>query len=88
MKEDAYTEIFPRNQNVDRLVRVLRRLESLSVRPKQELKAYEVRLEEIRAGLTAEFTQAITPRDRADETGLRLQRIASEKKNLGGEMQS
>src|SRR5713101_2301131 len=79
MKADAYTEIFLSNQNVDRLVRVLQRLESLSIRPKRELEAYEVRLEEIRAGLNADFTQAMTIRERADETRLRLQRTAWER---------
>ena len=51
MTADAYAEIFLWNQNVDRLVRVLQRLESFSNSPKQELKAYKVRLEEIHAGL-------------------------------------
>jgi len=66
MKEDAYAEIYLWNQNVDRLVRVLQRLESFSIRPKQELKAYEVRLEEIRAGPNAAFSEAMAPRERAD----------------------
>jgi hypothetical protein len=88
MKADAYTEIFLWNQNVDRLVRVLQRLESLSIRPKQELKAYEVWLEEIRAGLNADFTQAMAIRERADETRLRVQRTAWERNNSSGEMPS
>ena len=88
MKADAYTEIFLWNQNVDRLVRVLQRLESLSVRPKRELKAYEVRLEEIRAGLNADFTQSMAIGERADETRLRLQWTAWERKNSSGEMPS
>jgi hypothetical protein len=88
MKADGYTEIFLLNQNVDRLVRVLQRLESLSIRPKQELKAYEVWLEEIRAGLNADFTQAMAIRERADETRLRLQRTAWERKNSSGDMPS
>jgi hypothetical protein len=88
MKADAYAEIFLWNQNVDRLVRVLQRLESFSVRPKQAQKAYEVRLEEIRAGLNADFTQAMAIRERADETRLRLQRTAWERKYSSGEMPS
>ncbi len=88
MKSDANTEIFLWNQNVDRLIRVLQRLESFSIRPKQELKAYEVRLEEIRAGFNADFTQAMAIRDRADETRLRLQRTAWERKNSSDEMPS
>ncbi len=78
MKADAYTEIFLWNQNVDRLVRVLQRLESVSIRPKQELKAYEVRVEEIRAGLNADFAQAMAARERSDEDHLRMQRTTWE----------
>ena len=85
MKEDAYAEIYLWNRNVDRLVRVLQRLESFSIRPKQELKAYEVRLEEIRAGLNADFAQAMATRERSDETRLLLQRTTWERKNTNGE---
>jgi len=88
MKADAYAEIFLWNQNVDRLVRVLQRLESFSVRPKQALKAYEAWLEEIRAGHNADFTQAMAIRERADETRLRLQQTAWKRKNSSGEMPS
>ncbi len=85
MKEDAYAEIYLWNRNVHRLVRVLQRLESFSIRPKQELKAYEVRLEEIRAGLNADFAKAMAARERSDETRLRLQRTTWERRNASGE---
>jgi len=78
MKADAYTEVLLWNQNVDRLVRVLQRLESFSIRPKQEFKAYEIRLEEIRAGLNADFAQAMAARERSDEDRLRMQRTTWE----------
>ena len=78
MKADAYAEIFLWNQNVDRLVRVLQRVESSSIRPKQELKAFEVRLEEIRAGFNADFAQAMAARERSDEDCLRMQRTTWE----------
>src|SRR6266850_23011 len=74
MKMDAYAEIFLWNQNVDRLVRVLQRLESCSIRSNQGIKVYEVRLEEIRAGLNADFAQAMAALERSDKTHLRLQR--------------
>jgi len=61
-KADAYTEIYLWNQNVDRLVRVLQRLELHSIRSKRELKAYEIRLEEIRAGLNADFSETMAAR--------------------------
>ena len=70
-KSDAYSEIYLWNLNVDRLVRVLQRLEFQCICPKQELKAYELRLEEIRAGLNAAFSEMMAARERADECRLR-----------------
>ena len=88
MKADDYTEIFLWSQSVDRLVRLLQRLESFSIRPRQELKVHEVQLEEIRARLNADFAQAMAVRERADETRLRLQRTAWERRNTSGEKPS
>jgi hypothetical protein len=87
MKADAYGEIFLFNRDIDRLLRALQRLESASIRPKQELKAYEVRLEEIRAGLNADFAETMATRERDDEIRLRRQRTAWEGKrtpSIGG----
>ncbi|HWO38289.1 MAG TPA: hypothetical protein VNO32_56670 [Candidatus Acidoferrum sp.] len=80
MKADAYGEMFLLNRDIDRLLRVLQRLESVSIRPRQELKAYGVRLEEIRAGLNADFAEAMATRERDDEIRLRRQRTAWEGK--------
>ena len=80
MKVDAYAEIYLWNLNLDRLVRALQRLETYSIRPKLEMKAYEVRLEEIRAGLNADFAEAIAERERNDEIRLCRQRSAWEAK--------
>ena len=77
-KADAYTEIYLWNLNVDRLVRVLQRLELQCICPKQELKAYELRLEEIRAGLNASFSETMAARERADEFRLRSWRTSVE----------
>lgn len=77
-KSDAYTEIYLWNLNMDRLVRVLERLELQSICQKRELKAYELRLEEIRAGLNAAFSETIAARERADEFRLRSWRTAVE----------
>ena len=66
-KADAYTEIYLWNLNMDRLVRALQRLEPHSIRSQRELKAYAIRLEEIRAGLNADFSEAMAARERADE---------------------
>jgi hypothetical protein len=80
MKADPYGEIFLFNREIDRLLRGLQRLESVSVCPRQEMKAYEVRLEEIRAGLNADFAEAMATRERDDEIRLRRQRTAWEAK--------
>jgi len=54
-------------------------MQSLSILPRQEVKAYEVRLEEIRAALNADFTEAMATRERADQWRLNRQRTAWEK---------
>jgi hypothetical protein len=77
-KSDAYTEMYLWNPNVDRLIRVLQRLVLQFICPKQELKAYELRLEEIRAGLNAGFSETMAARERADEFRLRSWRTAVE----------
>jgi len=66
MKSDAYAEIYRWNRSVDRLLRVLQRLEPYAIRPRQEMKIYGVRLEEIRAALNADFAEAMVRRERAD----------------------
>lgn len=77
-KSDAYTEIYLWNLNMDRLIRVLQRLELQSILSKQELRAYELRLEEIRAGLNAAFSEMMAARERADQLRLRGWRTAVE----------
>ena len=84
MKVDAFAELFLWNRNVDRLIRVLQRVETFSIRPKQEMKAYEVRLEEIRAALNADFTEAMATQERSDQSRLTRQRTAWEEKSADG----
>ena len=81
MKVDTFAELFLWNRNVDRLIRVLQRMETFSIRPKQEMKAYEVRLEEIRAALNADFTEAMATRERTDQSRLTRQRTVWEQKS-------
>ena len=78
-KADFFTEIYVWNLNMDRLSRVLQRLESHSIRSQRELKAYAIRLEEIRAGLNADFAEAMAARERADEFRFWSWRIALER---------
>ncbi len=77
-KTDAFTEIYLWNLNMDRLIRVLERLELHTIRSQRELRAYAIRLEEIRAGLNADFAEVMTARERADEFRFRSWRIALE----------
>jgi len=78
-KADAFTEIYLWNLNMDRLIRVLQRLELHSIGPQRELKAYAIRLEEIRAGLNADFAEVMVARERADEFRFWSWRIALER---------
>ena len=78
-KADVYTEIYLWNLNMDRLIRILQRLEIHSTRSQRELKAYAIRLEEIRAGLNADFAEVMAARERADEFRFQNWRIALEK---------
>jgi hypothetical protein len=78
-KSDLYTEIYLLNLNMDRLIRVLQRLELHSIRSQRELKAYAIRLEEIRAGLNADFAETMAARERADEFRFRTWRTALDK---------
>jgi hypothetical protein len=78
-KADALTEIYLWNLNMDRLIRVLQRLELHSMRSRRELKAYAIRLEKIRAGLNADFAEVMAARERADEFRFWSWRIALER---------
>lgn len=78
MKVDVYAEMYLWNRSADRLIRVLQRLEAFSICSDQRIKAYQVRLEEIRAGLNADFAEATAKRERADEDRLCRQRTAWE----------
>ena len=66
-RTDLYSEIYLWNECVDRMVRVLQRLELHSIRSQRGLRAYAIRLEEIRAGLNADFAEVMAARERADE---------------------
>jgi hypothetical protein len=48
---------------VDSLIRVLQRMDALGIRSRQEMKAYEVRLEELRAVVNADFAEMMTARE-------------------------
>ncbi len=81
MKADPYAEIYLWNRDVDRLIRVLQRMESIGILSKQDMKVYEVRLEEIRAAFNADFSAAMATRERDDQSRFKRQRTAWERAN-------
>ena len=80
MKADSFGEIFLWNREVDRLIRVLQRMESSGILSKHEMKVYEAQLEEVRAGLNAELAGRMAISERADQSRLKRQRTAWERK--------
>jgi len=85
MKMDVYVEVYLWNRDLDQLIRVLQRLEPFSIRPKHEMKLFEVRLEEIRAKFNADFSEAMATRERVEESRLKSYRTAWEQKMSHGE---
>src|ERR1700730_1579699 len=81
MKADSYAEIYLFNKNVDSLVRVLQRTEALGIWSRQEMTGYEVRLEELRARLNADFAGRIAVNERVDRDRFETQRLAAELDN-------
>jgi hypothetical protein len=78
MKLDAYAEIYLWNKNVDALIRILQRMEVLGILPQQAIKAHELRLEENRAALNADFAETMATRECTDERRLKSNRAARE----------
>jgi hypothetical protein len=78
MKFDFYLEICLWNKNVDAMIRVLQRMEALGILTRRAMKAHELRLEEIRAALNGDFSEAMFVRERGDHLRLNEQRSAWE----------
>lgn len=76
MKVDVYSEMYLWNRAIDSLIRVLQRSEAFGICSQARMKAFELRLEEIRAGLNADFVEATATRERADEDRFARQRRA------------
>lgn len=81
MKADGYSDIYLFNRDVDRLIRVFQRMESFGILSKQDIKVYEVRLEEIRAAFNGDFSAAMTTRERDDHNRFMRQRTEWERAN-------
>ena len=56
-------------------------MESIGILSKQNMKAYEVRVEEVRAALNAAFSAAMAIREREDQSRFKRQRTAWERAN-------
>jgi len=56
-------------------------MEALGVRSSQEMKVHEIRLEEIRAALNADFAEMMFARERGDHLCLTEQRNGWEQQN-------
>jgi hypothetical protein len=82
MKMDIYAEMYLWNRGVDGLIRVLERSEAFSISSRQRMTAFVMGLEEIRAGLNADFAEAMVKRERADEGRLHRQRRTCEQQPL------
>jgi hypothetical protein len=80
MKMDIYVELYLWNRDIGQLIRVIQRLKPLSIRPTNEMKLYETRLEEIRARFNADFAEAMATRERVEESRLKSHRTAWEQK--------
>ncbi len=76
MKADGYSEIYLWNRNADHLIRVLQCMESIGILSKQDMKVYEVQVEEVCAALNAHFSGVMAIRERDDHTRLKRQRTA------------
>ena len=76
MKADTYAEVYLWNRDMDRLTRVLQWIESMGILSKREIKVYEVRLEEVRAAVNADFSAAMAIRERDDQSRFIRQRTA------------
>lgn len=80
-KADGYSEIHLWNRDADSLIRVLQRMESIGILSKQNMKVYEVQVEEVRAALNAHFSAAMATRERDDHSRFKRQRTACESTN-------
>jgi len=64
------------NREVDRLIRIRQRMESIGILSNLDMKVYELRLEEVRAAPDAGFSAAMANRERNDLSCLKRQRSA------------
>jgi hypothetical protein len=74
-----YESLFLWNQGVDQLVATLRRLEKLPFADKRALQCTQAEIEELRAGVNADFVEEIGEHERREQGRFWKQRRAYEK---------
>jgi len=75
-----YESLFLLNQGVDQVVAILHGMKQFSFANKEWLKSAQVEIEEVRAGMNANFTEHLADSERHDEGYFWKQRRAFEKK--------
>jgi len=78
-KISFYESLFLWNQGVDQVLTILRRLEKLPFADKRALHCTQAEIEELRAGVNADFVEEIGERERLDQGRFWKQRRAYEK---------
>lgn len=76
MRTDIYSELYLWNRNLDSLIRILQRLEPLDIVPRETLKEYGIRLEELRSVLNVTILERMLTREQMGCWLLSVQREA------------
>jgi len=76
-----YEGLFMLNQGFDHVVALLRGMEKFSIADKEAMQSALAEIEEVRAGMNADFTEQLGDRERLDEGRFWKQRRALEKKS-------
>lgn len=75
-----YESLFLLNQGFDHVVALLRGMEKFSIADKESMRSTLAEIEEVRAGVNADFTEHLADSERFDEGRFWKQRRAIEKK--------
>ena len=75
-----YESLFQLNHGVDQVVAILRSMEKIPFANKESLHSAVAEIEEVRAGMNADFTEQLGDRKRSDEARFWKQRRAFENK--------
>src|SRR5215470_7589443 len=76
----VYESLFLLNQGVDHVLAILHGMENFPFADKASLRSAQSEIEEVRAGMNADFAEQLGDRERSDEGRFWRQRRALEKK--------